>query len=188
MVHLLNSSAAIYLTLERLKNDDNTSNISSMCQRVIELNKRLMEEVKNVEPVPQPMFKLKRVTLQFLNDFKSELYLLSLSAQHLILTEKFDQPKECKRMKIQGETKDGVEKLEGFLQSIDAKNRKISDEEYKYYYSFIENTSSSSHMKLSGVIITSKGEWRKCARGHYFCTPYVYGCAPKLCIHCPDCQ
>lgn len=190
LVECFNSSMNTHLALQQYATE--YPSVSTISQKVMDLAFKLINHAVREPQVVEGAFtevqKAKlNVTIQLLNDFKSELYRLALRAQCLIVKSQYPTLEGTKRMRLTSESQDVIDNLE---QSVNCSRQKISDDKYEDYFKQIERVSpdvGNLHVQAPQIPPVTKGMWRKCSAGHYFCTPHICGPVSKQPFRCPDC-
>ena len=130
------------------------------------------------------------LTFEVMDDFKSELYRLTLLAQCMIAKNKHS-PTITKKIKLMPEQKDAVESIQEYIQNLDPQFDRIPEEKYQELCSQLKcDAPDLPHLNvcMPQVPRVLKGVWRKCLNGHFFCTRYVCNTKFKPCAECPDCK
>ena len=138
-----------------------------------------------VREVAQPLIPEQKVhlSLQLLEDFRSELYRLSLHAQCIIAN---NQASSTTSEKIEP-----VKTVEQFLDSLNPLQGRILNSQYEHYSDLIETATpnvANLHIQTPRFPPITKGKWIKCAAGHYYCIAPVFGGeTPPDGVRCPEC-
>ena len=128
------------------------------------------------------------LSFQLLDDVKSELYRLALSAQCTIARNKYLTPMSFSQQRSRPEN--AVETVEQYIKLLDPLKDRISEEDYEHYFNQITSaipSVASLHVVTPEPPPVVKGTWMKCNAGHYYCIPPVCGSGPKPAAKCPEC-
>ena len=177
LVKCFNSSMAI------LQYTDDLLDIPEFNDHITKLVITLFERVKSKETGQV------RLSFQVMNDFKSELYRLTLLAQCMIVKSQYS-PSAAKRIKLMPEQKYAAENVEEYIQKLDPHVDRIHEEKYEQLFSQLRHDApnlADLSIYMPQFPQALKGVWRKCISGHFFCIPYVCDTKFKPCADCPDC-
>jgi hypothetical protein len=80
--------------------------------------------------------------------------------------------------------------VEHHIEFLNPLKDRISETEYVDYFSRISTAVpgvATIHVQTPHILTVTKGTWKKCGVGHYYCIPPVCGAGPAVDGSCPDC-
>ena len=187
LIHCVNSRVTLSYCLK--SHTGAHSEVSTIVTQLKNLVRTLLTSSKRTQ-IPAAMFSHFRaasdstcISLQLLDDYKSELYRLALHAQCIIARSKSEDNDKVG-------PKNAVATVEQYIDSLDPLKGRISEEEYEHYFNEIASAIPSVaeiHVETPQAPVLTKGNWIKCMAGHYYCVPLVCGSGAEPVSKCTVC-